>query len=320
MTSSVASDLIARTFSRRSTLKASAAAAAAAVIAACSQAPAPTAVAPTEAGTGPQLPAIASGETLLTQVLKRGKLIVATTNEYPPMGFVDKDGKLTGFDIGIAKLVAKSMFGDENAVEFKTIAFDARWATIQSGQADFGIMSSTVWYDRVLKVSWTRQYIDSALGVVVSKKSGIKTMADLNKTGNLVAHANIPEETAAIKEYAPNAGELILPSYVEALDAIRTGRAQATIPDLIVGKWLARQEPDTLMVLQETMSYPNRNAIFMRLGDFTWWQVLDTLVWEMRNGSLSSDYDKLHLQWFGEPMPAPNWYFPFHSPLLGPAS
>jgi len=227
------------------------------------------------------------------------------------MGFIDEDGELTGFDIGIAKLVAQSIFGDPEAIEFKPIGWDVRWATVQSGDADMGVMSSTVWFDRVLKAGWTRQYIDSALGVLVNKESGIETMDDLNKTGHVIAHGNIPEETAAIKRYTPNAEELILPSYIEAVDAVRTGRAQATIPDLIVGKWLAGQEPDVFMTLKETMSYPYRNAIFLQLGDFTWWTVLDTLVWEMRNGSLSADYDKIHQEWFGESMPPPNWYMPF---------
>ena len=171
-------DLIEKASSRRQFLKASAVAAGGVVLAACARKEEPAEV------TGPSsVAAVAAGETRLTTVLDRGKVIVAATSEYPPMGFVDEDGVLTGFDIGIARLIAWSLFGDEEAIEFKTIGWDARWATVQAGQADIGIMSSTVWHDRVLKVAWTRQYIDSALGVLVNKASGIKTMDDLNKKG-----------------------------------------------------------------------------------------------------------------------------------------
>src|SRR5205814_9314639 len=62
-----------------------------------------------------QVPAAAQqpeGRSKLDEVRARGKLIVGVTSEAPPFGFIDDKGELTGFDIEVAKLFAKAMFGD----------------------------------------------------------------------------------------------------------------------------------------------------------------------------------------------------------------
>ena len=55
----------------------------------------------------------AAGRSKLDEVRARGKVIVGVTSEAPPFGFIDEKGELVGFDIDVAKLIAKSIFGDE---------------------------------------------------------------------------------------------------------------------------------------------------------------------------------------------------------------
>ena len=49
----------------------------------------------------------------LDEIVKRDKLLVATFGTAPPFGFADDKGQLVGFDIDIAKLIAKYLLGDE---------------------------------------------------------------------------------------------------------------------------------------------------------------------------------------------------------------
>ena len=51
----------------------------------------------------------------LDEVLQRGKVIVGVTSEAPPFGFVDEKGELVGFDIDIARLLAKYLFGKDES-------------------------------------------------------------------------------------------------------------------------------------------------------------------------------------------------------------
>src|SRR4051794_36755507 len=54
----------------------------------------------------------------LQEVLSRGTLLVGTGSTNPPWHFEDESGNLVGFDIEMARIVAKGLFGDPTKVEF----------------------------------------------------------------------------------------------------------------------------------------------------------------------------------------------------------
>ena len=87
----------------------------------------------------------------LDEVLARGKVIVGVTSEAPPFGYIDDKGELVGFDIDVAKLIAKGIFGDDSKIELFKQGFAARWPNMQNGTIDFGIMVTTVYADRALQ-------------------------------------------------------------------------------------------------------------------------------------------------------------------------
>ena len=59
-------------------------------------------------------PAMAQEQGKLDEVLARGHLIVGTGSTNAPWHFKDESGNLVGFDIDIAKIVAKGLFGDDD--------------------------------------------------------------------------------------------------------------------------------------------------------------------------------------------------------------
>src|SRR3954469_14171379 len=76
-----------------------------------------------------QAPAPASR---LDEIVKRDKLIVATFGTAPPFCYTDDTGKLVGFDIDVARLIAKSLLGDENKIEFVVVTSEGRWPAVNS--------------------------------------------------------------------------------------------------------------------------------------------------------------------------------------------
>jgi polar amino acid transport system substrate-binding protein len=56
------------------------------------------------------------------------------------------------------------------------------------------------------------------------------------------------------------------------------------------------------------MTEPTNNGIFLKQGDFRLWLLLDTLVGEMRGGSLYGEYKAIHEKWFGVPPPHDKHY------------
>jgi polar amino acid transport system substrate-binding protein len=246
-----------------------------------------------------QEPAGAAGsKSKLDEVLARGKVIVGVTSEAPPFGFVDEKGQLVGFDIDLAKLIAKGIFGDENKIELFRQGFAARWPNVENGTVDFGAQVTTIYPDRALRVAFTRPYIDSGIVLVVKKDSPIKSVADLNTAANTVAHLTAPVQEERGKRLYPKAKFLTFDSISAQFNAVKLGRATAAQLDAPVALWYIKDNRD-IRILDEWLTDVTGNAIFLRQGDFRWWLFLDTVVCEITGGSLFSEYKALYKKWLG---------------------
>ena len=59
-----------------------------------------------------------SATSSIEQIKKNGVVRIGVFSDKPPFGYLDEKGKNQGFDVEIAKHVAKDLLGDENKVEF----------------------------------------------------------------------------------------------------------------------------------------------------------------------------------------------------------
>ena len=248
------------------------------------------------------VPLAFAGDSTLDTVLKRGKVIVGVSSEAPPFGFIDDKGELVGFDIDIARLIANKMFGEDGHIEFLKQGFAARWANANSGKIDFGIQITTVHSQRPTKVAFTRSYVDSGIVLVSKKGSGINKIADANKSNVTVANLTVPAQEERAKRLFPKAKLIVFDSTSAQFNAVRTGRANAAQLDEPIARWYVSQHDD-VQVTEDWITPPTNNAVFTKLGDFTWWLVLDTYVNELRNGSLYPQYAEIYKKWFGERPP-----------------
>src|SRR5262245_32734290 len=78
---------------------------------------------------------------VVQKVIDSGSLVVLTDPSCPPLEGKDDNGQIVGFDIDIAKEVAKEL-GVKLVV--KPINFDQLISSIASGNADLGISSITI--------------------------------------------------------------------------------------------------------------------------------------------------------------------------------
>src|SRR5881409_2072181 len=177
-------------------------------------------------------------------VLERGKLIVVTLTTVPPFAFNDDKGQLVGFDIDIARLVATALFKDPNKVEFVSVSAEGRWPAIESGRADMGVGGTTTYPDRAIRVAFTRPFVDSGISVLVTKKSGIKTLADLNQDKFTVASLNNPQMADRAKRFFPKAKALTFDTPAAQFLAVRSGRANALQIDTPSAEYWAAHNKD----------------------------------------------------------------------------
>jgi polar amino acid transport system substrate-binding protein len=243
----------------------------------------------------------------LDEIVKRDKLIVATFSTAPPFCYTDEAGKLVGFDIDIAKFIAKSLLGDDKKIEFVTVTSEGRWPAVNSGRADIGIATTTVYPDRALRVAFTRPYIDSGISILVRDDTNVTNLAGLNNAKFTLANLSNPQMADRAKRFLPNVKLLTFDTPAALFTAVKSGQAQAMQMDTPVVNWYAANNKD-MKVLPENLAVVQGNAIFMKPGDFTLWLWMDTLVQEMTAGSRYTEYTEIYKKWFGTNPPPQRFY------------
>jgi polar amino acid transport system substrate-binding protein len=255
------------------------------------------------------LTSVASAQTTsrLDEIVKRDKLIVATFGTAPPFAYTDDAGKPIGFDIDIARLIAKSLLGDENKIEFVTVNSEGRWPAVNSGRADIGIASTTVYPDRALRVAFSRPYIDSGVSVLIRQDAKVSSLAQLNNPKFTLANLSNPQMQDRQKRFLPNVKVVTFDTPSAMFTAVKSGQATALQMDTPVVNWYAANNKD-MKVLPENLATVQGNAIFMKPGDFQLWLWMDTMVQELTAGSRYSEYSEIYKKWFGRNPPPQRAY------------
>jgi polar amino acid transport system substrate-binding protein len=249
-------------------------------------------------------------ESLLDVVLKRDKVMVATYSTSPPLAYVDDSGKLVGFEIDMAREIAKDLLGDPEKVEFVVVQSDGRFPAALSGKIDFGLCSTTIFPDRAVRIAFTRPYLDTGGSVIARKDAEIKHVKELNNPKFTYAILNVPPAIARAKQVLPDAKLLLLDSPSALFLAVKTGRAQAFAIDKPIADFYEAENQD--LVRLDTsgtpFAYVSQDSIYMKPGDFKWWLFLDTWVGELRSGSRYEKYVEWYHKWLKKDPPPQRFY------------
>ena len=95
--------------------------------------------------------------------LKADTLVVGTNAEFPPFTFIEK-GEIVGFDIDIAKEVAKRL---GKSITFKDMPFDALIPDAVLGHVDFVAAGMSYTEERAKRVSFTKPYLSGGDPLVI---------------------------------------------------------------------------------------------------------------------------------------------------------
>ncbi len=145
-----------------------------------------------------------AGQSRLQQVLDRGKLVVGTGSTNPPWHYEDADGQLVGFDIDMAKLLARGLFEltDEQLanrdewsqrLEFVVEAPDARIPNLLADKIDIVCQFMTVNPLRAQQVEFTIPYYREAVTLLFPADSPYTGTADITGQGATIAILENPD-------------------------------------------------------------------------------------------------------------------------------
>src|SRR5687768_17389851 len=188
----------------------------------------------------------AGAQSKLDDILSRGHLIVGTGSTNPPWHFVDESGVMSGFDVDIAKIVAKGLFDDPEKVEFVTQASDARIPNVVTDKVDITCQFMTVTAARAQQVNFTIPYYREGVGLLMLKDGKHKSYDALKSAGADVT-VSVLQNVYAEEMVHQALSEAKVDQY-ESVDvmyqALNSGRADAAATDVSSLRWFMVQNPD----------------------------------------------------------------------------
>jgi glutamate transport system substrate-binding protein len=156
-------------------------------------------------------------------------------------------GKTTGFDAGLAAMLAKYITGQPK-VRLMQVQVANREALLQNGAVDTVLATYTITPARAQKVGFAGPYYSSGDAILVKKDdNAIDKAADLD--GKTVCTESSSTAAQDIKQFAPSAKLVLFDTNAECVQAVEQGRADAYVLDqaLLLGN--AYREPNKVKVV-----------------------------------------------------------------------
>lgn len=155
-------------------------------------------------------------------------VVLGTSADFPPYEFhkmIDGKDQIVGFDIDIAKEIAKDMGAN---LEVKDMDFKALLGELSSGRVDFVISGMTPDENRKKEVDFSNNYYKAEQAVVVREKDKdkYKTMQSLEGVSFGIQTGSIQEDIA---KTIPNAKITGLGKINDIIMQLNSGRVDASI-------------------------------------------------------------------------------------------
>jgi len=228
----------------------------------------------------------------LQDVTRRGKLIAGVKTEYPPLGFLDNKGVNKGFDIDVARTLAKELFGKEEAVEFVPVMPENQIVFLTSGKIDIIVGIGTT-EERKRKIDFSIPYFISGQLILVRESSKITKYQDL--AGKQIATLRGSKGDTAIAELVPTAQRIQFDHPSEAVQALKGRRVEAFVEDFVSLYNLLQKNPGLRMAGLQPFS-PAPHCLGVRKGDKEWLNFINATLEKMKR---TGEYEKLLDKWFG---------------------
>lgn len=162
-------------------------------------------------------------------IKERGTIKVGVFSDKPPFGYVDANGQNQGYDVFIAKKLAKDLLGDESKVEFVLVEAASRVEFLQSNKVDLILANFTVTPERREVVDFANPYMKVALGIVSQDETKV-TSIDQLKGQKVIVNKGTTADAYFTKNY-PDIELVKFDHNTEAFEALKDNRGAALAHD-----------------------------------------------------------------------------------------
>jgi len=177
-----------------------------------------------------------------------GKIRIGIKFDQPGLGF-KKSGTYVGFDVDVAKYVAKKLGYSEDEIVWKEAPSKQREAMLQNGDVDMILATYSITDERKNAVSFAGPYFVAGQDLLVRKDDhSINGPEDLN--GKRLCSVTGSTSAATVKEkFASEVQLMEQPGYAECATALFSGIVDAVTTDDIILAGLASASRGKLRVV-----------------------------------------------------------------------
>jgi len=232
----------------------------------------------------------------LNKIIQNGELRVGLDPGYMPFEMKDKKGNIIGYDVDMARKMAKEM-----GVKLTLVptSFDGMIAGLLTDKFDIIMSAMTVTQQRNLKINFANPYIVVGQTVLLRKdlESKIKNASDLDKAGyTIVTRLGVTGEIAA-KKFFKNAKIVTFETESDAISEVLNGNADAMIYDQPYNAiFMDDKGKDKLVHLDTPLTYEPL-AWGIRKGDPDFLNWLNNFLKQMQEDKIVDFSENLYNKW-----------------------
>ena len=200
----------------------------------------------------------------LDDIQAAGKIVVATSPDWPPYEYIDDAGNVIGTDILMAKWMAEQL-GVE--LEIQEMAFDACLAAVAMGDVDMVVAGLTYDEERTNAMELTGIYWNEGdQGLLVKKGMGATYNSAAAFDGKAVAAQNGTNQQIMVEEQLTGATCKPVTTIPDGVTMVKSGRVDAlAVPKTVYDSVLA--ENDDLEVAEFAFEFEGGNYIASVKGE-----------------------------------------------------
>ncbi len=216
-----------------------------------------------------------SEESIVESIQKAGVIRVGMST-FVPWAMKNKQGKLIGFEIDVARKLAEDM---GVKIEFIPTNWSGIVPALLTEKFDVIIGGMGITPQRNLKVNFTIPYDYSGMSLVAHKKKapGFISLDDFNKKHIVIAVRIGTTAEQAARKYMPNATLRLFDNETQALQELNLGRIHAVVASAPLPMFQALKYPAKLYVpikenfTKEPIGFAIRKGDFDALNYFNNW-------------------------------------------------
>lgn len=235
----------------------------------------------------------ATADSQLKKVLKAGTIRVAVLPDFPPWAVQKPDGSFQGYEIDIAKDLAKSL-----GVKLKLVSTsgDSRLPLLKSNRVDVNVSAWTATDERAKSAGFTIPYDAHGAGVLFKKGQSIKSYKDI--AGKKVSVARGSTNDTIVTNDFPTAKVVRFDAIADVISAVTAGKVDAAVESSYTVAQAAKRDP-SLRGISDPPLDPQLVSMGVLQNDQVWLNYLNNFI---RNLIASGEDNKLHEKWLHEPL------------------